>query len=292
MWPRDTVFFQNWRMNCTRLAMVVMIALALSCNQSSSEHSNTIQTSDTSINFDQRLIGTGTPTIIFEAGLGDGNEHWTTLQDSLSKSYTTLSYDRLGVGESPATTLPRTVENQVEDLHQLITQNSIDGPIILVGHSMGSYIVRKYQSTYPDDIAGIFLIDPSHEYQHDEIRSRMSMQEVDSMKAAMESFFSEQPEGVYNEYLEFEATWIKMREVPFPKDIPVHIVASWRENSFLTPENMAAKKKLYNNWLMGHENITMTSTTKSGHYIHLDEPGLVLELIRDFLSDVDLSLAP
>jgi pimeloyl-ACP methyl ester carboxylesterase len=70
------------------------------------------------------------------------------------------SYDRAGLGQSdPAPAGVRTVQDSVDDLHALLAASDISGPIVLAGHSLGGLIVRLYASQYPDDVAGLVLVD-------------------------------------------------------------------------------------------------------------------------------------
>ena len=129
---------------------------------------------DETVKFNTLIKGTGSPTIVFESGLGTPLNNWDSIQTRISGNYKTISYDRKGIGQSPATDNPRTIGNLVNDLDILISQNKIDGPIVLVGHSLGGHIVRKYQQSFPSKVAGLFLIDPTNEYVYEEVFKQMS----------------------------------------------------------------------------------------------------------------------
>ncbi len=232
------------------------------------------------------IKGSGSPTVIFESGLGTPLYNWNQVQTALSEHYQTLSYDRRGIGQSPSTDLPRTLENLVNDLDLLIKQNKIEGPIVLVGHSLGGYIVRKYQEQFPAQVVGLFLIDPSIEKLYEEVFKQMSPQAADSMRTAWDANFKNQAMGVYQEWQEVYTIEQQMRSCPLPADIPVTILASYKENAFLTKKNAQIKAELFADWKGDKTNVEILNTTNSGHYIHLAEPDWVITELEAFLKNL------
>lgn len=241
---------------------------------------------DETVKFNTLIIGTGSPTIIFESGLGTPLSNWDKIQTSISANYQTISYDRKGLGESPATDKPRTLDNLVNDLDSLITQNKIDGPIILVGHSIGGHIVRKYQQSFPSKVAGLFLIDPTNEYIYEEVFNQMSPESADSMKTAWDNNFKKGPIGVYNEWKEAYDIDQIMRKCPLPANVPITILASYQKSKFLTKTNIQIKKKQFSDWKKDKPNVKILNTTNSGHYIHLGEPEWVVTELEKYLKSV------
>lgn len=235
------------------------------------------------IKFNTLVKGTGSPTIIFESGLGTPLNNWDSIQTRISNNYKTISYDRKGIGQSPATDNPRTIENLVNDLDILISQNKIDGPIVLVGHSLGGHIVRKYQESFPSKVAGLFLIDPTNEYVYDEIFKQMSPESADSMKTAWDNSYNKQPIGVYNEWKEVYNIDKIMRKNPLPTGIPITILVSYQGNKFNTKKNIQIRKKLSSDWKRDKPNVKILNTTNSGHYIHFGEPEWVITELEAYL---------
>ena len=86
-------------------------------------------------NFNFKISENGTPVVVFESGLGEILKGWGQIQDSISKTATTVSYDRLGLGKSSATEKPRSIDNLANELNNFLEDNKINGPYILVGHS-------------------------------------------------------------------------------------------------------------------------------------------------------------
>jgi pimeloyl-ACP methyl ester carboxylesterase len=104
--------------------------------------------------------GTGAPTVVLEAGGGNSADTWAGVQPEVARVTRVCSYDRAGLGQSdPAPTGVRTVQDSVDDLHALLAAADISGPTVLAGHSFGGLIVRLYASQYPDEVAGLVLVD-------------------------------------------------------------------------------------------------------------------------------------
>jgi len=87
------------------------------------------------------------------------------VQPQVAKITRVCAYDRAGFGWSDLSPKPRTAQNIVEELHILLVKSGITGPYILVGHSMGGMLVRLYAHQYPDEVAGMVLVDSVHEEQ-------------------------------------------------------------------------------------------------------------------------------
>ncbi len=104
-------------------------------------------------------LQSGEPTVIVEAGSGSVGLMWTLVQDEVAKSARICTYDRAGLGWSESSPKPRTAEVITDELHTLLINAGIEAPYILVGHSLGGIFVREYQYKYPDDVAGIILVD-------------------------------------------------------------------------------------------------------------------------------------
>src|ERR1017187_1952005 len=106
-------------------------------------------------------IGSGTPTIVLESGLGDDFLIWGRVQPELAKATRVCSYDRSGLGWSEVRPGPRDSNTVSEQLHALLVQAGISGPFLLMGHSLGGLHIRAYASRYPMEIVGLVLVDSS-----------------------------------------------------------------------------------------------------------------------------------
>ena len=109
--------------------------------------------------------GEGSPTVVVDAGNGDFSVGWSGIQPEVAKSTRICTYDRAGYGWSDPSPSPRTAKVMAEELHALLVNAGIEPPYVLVGHSLGGYNVRMFADLYPDEVAGMVLVDSAHEDQ-------------------------------------------------------------------------------------------------------------------------------
>lgn len=107
--------------------------------------------------------GEGDPSVIFECGGASWSMDWNLVQTEVAKFTSACSYDRAGFGWSESGPNPRTSEQIVTELHSLLSKAVIKKPFILVGASFGGHTVRLFAKKYPDEVAGIILLDARHE---------------------------------------------------------------------------------------------------------------------------------
>ncbi len=104
--------------------------------------------------------GSGCPTVLFEAGIAATNLNWFHVQETVAGFTGTASYDRSGLGWSSPARTPRTPGNIAAELHNLLQCGGIKPPYILVGHSFGGLVMRRFAVLYPEEVAGVVLVDP------------------------------------------------------------------------------------------------------------------------------------
>lgn len=109
-----------------------------------------------------RCSGSGAPTVILDSGQGMTSMSWRKVQPLVAKTSRVCSYDRAGLGFSDAGPMPRTAQAAADDLHALV-QSARLAPVVLVGHSMASYVARLYTAAHPDEVVGLVLVDPVSE---------------------------------------------------------------------------------------------------------------------------------
>ncbi|PSN20626.1 alpha/beta hydrolase [filamentous cyanobacterium CCP5] len=99
------------------------------------------------------------PTVILEAGLGGFSAQWGWIQPAVAEFAPVVSYDRAGLGWSDPSDQPTDAAHVADDLHRALKAANIPGPYVLVGHSLGGLHVRMFADRYPDDVAGVVLVD-------------------------------------------------------------------------------------------------------------------------------------
>lgn len=103
------------------------------------------------------------PTVIFEAGGGGSSKDWSAVQELLAPRVRSCAYDRSGLGRSEPGPAPRTMIQEVFELHTLLKTAKIHGPLVLVGQSIGGLLVRLYTEQYGKEVAGVVLVDSADE---------------------------------------------------------------------------------------------------------------------------------
>jgi pimeloyl-ACP methyl ester carboxylesterase len=112
--------------------------------------------------------GTGRPPVILEAGLGGSTIDWGFVQPEVARFTRVCSYDRAGLGYSDPGPSPRTAARIAHELGELLERSGVREPAILVGASSGGFSVRVFASEHSEQVAGVVLVDASHENQpHD-----------------------------------------------------------------------------------------------------------------------------
>ena len=107
--------------------------------------------------------GSGQPMVVLEAGIAATSISWSLVQTRLARFSTVYSYDRAGLGWSEPRrdrSRPCTLGQMVGEPEALLRKDGLSAPFILVGHSFGGLLVRAFAHTYPEQVAGLVLVDP------------------------------------------------------------------------------------------------------------------------------------
>jgi pimeloyl-ACP methyl ester carboxylesterase len=107
--------------------------------------------------------GRGTPTVILESNWGLPGFSWAFIQRQIANFTQACWYDRAGYGWSDPGPFPNHSDTIARDLHELLAVSGTSKPYVLVGHSMGAFHVRVFRGRYPDEVAGLVLVDPMNE---------------------------------------------------------------------------------------------------------------------------------
>lgn len=278
--------------------------------------------------------GTGSPTVIMEAGLGDPSLIWARVQPEIAKTTRVCTYDRAGLGWSEPSPKPRTAETIVEELHTLLTKAGIAGPYVLVGHSVGGVYMRLYAHHYPHDVVGLVLVDSAHEEQMlralepfikftRESTQKMTRQlEIYKPFAAIGIFalFPSQvpadklmPEDARVAYqataakdttflntviaeskaVDESSAQVRAAQIKTLGDMPLVVLS---RGQFTLPPDASLSSEVMEQLDVGWQQMqielaSLSSKGKrvvaeqSGHYIHLEQPQLVIDAIKQVIED-------
>jgi pimeloyl-ACP methyl ester carboxylesterase len=244
--------------------------------------------------------GTGTPTIVFEAGLGDdGLDDWKKVWSAAAQMSSVVVYSRSGNGRSQPGPGDHSAHTCAVELHALLTHLDLKPPYILVGRSYGGILVRLYASLYPNEVAGMVLVDATHEQQ---VRRWGA---IDSTyPAAFRRYFDSvlttlkpgADAAETRETMRIQAAGEVEGMKPLP-DMPLAVLTSMRVDPKASYVNGTARgheawREMHDEWFRRSTNAIHIVTTKSGHAIQDQEPDLVVQAIRFVVDRVHAPRSP
>ncbi|HEX6268663.1 MAG TPA: alpha/beta hydrolase [Anaerolineales bacterium] len=107
-------------------------------------------------------IGDGTPTVILDAANQGTVSNWVWIQSEVAKTTRVCAYDRAGLGWSDLSPEMQDTQQNAQALHALLNNAGIQGPYVLVGHSLGGLYARTFAEMFPSDVVGIVFIEGTH----------------------------------------------------------------------------------------------------------------------------------
>lgn len=227
--------------------------------------------------------GLGSPTVVFESGVGEDTSTWQNVQPAIARFARTFVYDRAGLGKSEASGKPRQIEELVLELHQVLHVAQVPAPYILVGHSLGGAIVQLYAHNYPNEIAGLVLVDPEDGRLIDELHARMAPEEWQKREEMMNQMMKQ---ASATQAAELKATKESGKAMaaalPLPKVPIVLLTGTLKDPNF--PGNSLeqdTKLELQNKLLSQLPDARHVLVPQSRHYIQDDAPALVIKAVHD-----------
>ncbi|NJC97574.1 MAG: hypothetical protein C3F07_15230 [Anaerolineales bacterium] len=118
--------------------------------------------------------GSGSPTVVLEAGAQGWSTHWALVQDDVAKFTRVCSYDRAGYGWSEPVDEELSPRPAAEMLHGLLENGGEKPPYLMVGHSLGGVFIRAFTSQYPDEVVGLVFVDSMHDNQSRRVPSEIT----------------------------------------------------------------------------------------------------------------------
>jgi pimeloyl-ACP methyl ester carboxylesterase len=109
------------------------------------------------------VFGSGTPAVVIEPGFGGTAASWRAVAEAVAEDTTVVTYDRAPYGASSRARDARTPRDIARDLKGVLDALGIDYPVILAAHSAGGLYARMFARLYDDQVAGLVLVDSSHE---------------------------------------------------------------------------------------------------------------------------------
>jgi pimeloyl-ACP methyl ester carboxylesterase len=237
------------------------------------------------------VFGAGSPAVVIEPSFGGAAEDWAKIAQELAAETTVVTYDRAPYGASSAAQDARTPHDIASDLDGLLTELGLTGPLVLVGHSAGGIYMRAYAAEHLNRVAGMVLVESSHENQRkilDPLRSArirlgMALMIPSIVRGPADARHGGDPWSVIREWRAFRRA---TADAPL---LPAGALGG-RPLAVLTcaPGKPAASERVYERWHDLHRELTRLSdnsrhvvSESDDHYLMLADPDLVTNSIRD-----------
>jgi pimeloyl-ACP methyl ester carboxylesterase len=222
------------------------------------------------------LSGEGEPIVILDAGLGDHSQVWQNIQPEVARFTKVLSYDRGGMGQSDKAPIPRTCKDMVEDLRQLLHAADLRPPYILVAHSWSGINARWYANQYPNELAGMVLIDPVHEDKYARFEKILSEEHAARMWASVKD------PSRNDENIDRMASIAQVHATNRVFDFPLIVLTRATDSD----EMNGIETSLQAEFLKLSTHSKQYFSKSDDHYIQNSEPELVIDSIRQVVESV------
>lgn len=258
--------------------------------------------------------GQGSPTVVLDAGLGGNSLDWSRVQPGVAEYTRVCAYDRAGYGWSEPGPLPRDSGRIAYELHKLLHTIAEPAPYLLVGHSFGGYNVRLFASQYPDEVAGLILVDSAHEDQFRRFEENHILPGTGGVTLVVGGAGPKIPENLpealvpidealtttfrawyalRGEMASFRDSAREVREAGALPDVPVIVITRGRRVWPQTRRGDVLEKiwdelqddlAVRTSYRCDRASQNHVYAYRSGHYVHLDEPQLVVDAIRSVVA--------
>ena len=224
--------------------------------------------------------GQGSPAVVFEGGFGAGIASWSTVQKEVAAFARTVSYDRAGLGQSELGPKPRTAKQIANELHTALEKAGVKPPYVLVGHSFGGIYVRVFAEMYPKEVVGMVLLDPSLESFNDWLKKNQPARLKDA-----HAQIAKAPEGVQAEDAATDTSYEQARVAKVPTGILVTLLSATEDETMPADARRVWIEK-HKEWIATVPGAKHIVVEKTGHLIQAQQPKLVIDTIRQTLSQI------
>lgn len=210
-----------------------------------------------------------TPVVVLQSGLGDGRATWNTVWPQLTARHRVFALDRPGYGDSPSTSAPRDPCQVARELHAALRDARVPPPYVLVGHSLGGLYQVVFARLYPNETAGVLLLDPTHP-EHWATLQRDTPKTAALLSGLRSTVFTSTMRA------EFDAQAQCLDTLPlWPSTVPARLLFSGRFGPLDSDEYQQTLARLRLDWQQ-RLGATAETAAASGHYLHRDAPERVV----------------
>jgi pimeloyl-ACP methyl ester carboxylesterase len=244
----------------------------------------------------------GQPVVIFESGGGSPLETWDPIFADVAKLGPLVAYDRSGTGKSTWDSLPPTPERIIARLRTLLKRLDVPPPYVLVGHSWGGALIRYFAGAAPKDVSGLLYLDPTDITQSPDDEKAL-FASIGADVSALEEFYAFMERSVASAPAPLQAEAavlttllrrdVASRNLPTVPEVPATVSIAGQPPS-LPPAGLPFDAKKYGEalyqlrlqrlraWVRTPGEFKIAE--QSGHFVHRQQPELVIEALRRLLS--------
>ena len=238
--------------------------------------------------------GDGPYTVVFEAGFASDQSVWRKVAPQIAKQAAVLVYSRAGYGQSPARAQPLSMEQSAAELAEVLSQRKVAGPLILVGHSYGGFLIRHFAATHPQRVAGLVFVDPADEGL-ETVLKRVDATRVQQDQRMLAASIPPKWQGELQTIQKILDAG-RLPATPELPDVPAVLITSVQSRAgsdFFqeTPEAIKIKRERHAAFMTQFSSGAHVYTPNSGHGIQMQEPELVIAAIGQVMASATQNAA-
>lgn len=226
-------------------------------------------------------VGRGSPVVVFESGIGETLTTWEKVYPAVANFTQAIAYSRSGYGRSSAPASDRNGKNAVSELRAFLAERGLHGPYVLVGHSLGGLYAELYAKLYPEEVAGLVLVDPTPVDHNERLR-----RELPGRYKLAQAALALQPLSIASrEQRGIDATSTEWHAAGSFPPRPV-IILTGVKTGLLEDSSMISYKQKAHGELVRECPGAEHRLVQSGHFIQRDQPDAVITAIKDVIDRV------
>lgn len=232
-------------------------------------------------------LGNGTPTVVFDSGFSDTLEAWSKIQPEISKYATTISYDRAGLGASEVGPSPRSAKQITIELKTALDNVGAVPPYILVGWSGGGLFQTVFAATYPNDVAGLILVDPATAEHYDHMQNTQEWANAFGNLDSLSAGYRGQLEALSITKRQVRESW-PLTETPVTLITAMKPLGGW---PFSNKSDMEYWKSTHEHLVKNSPNTVHIIAEGSSHLMPVQEPSIIIAVVKQHIENLGLTKA-